>query len=193
MTSRRPAKRGEPRCYDKVVDEVTAADEFHDRLVARTLDYIDASLIWRAFGALSNEDDDDSPMREQALRDFGLRVRIRLVAALAPDVACPGLNRLGPVVSWEEDCGPSTWRAIESHVRSCQICSTYHEGRDILQLLRSPALARRVLAAAVEAYKGPHVYFPGGGGWRIPAEADRGGLEAFVGSGREETGGLGRR
>ncbi|MER5891981.1 hypothetical protein [Streptomyces sp. NPDC001876] len=49
-------------------------------------------------------------------------------------------------------------REVEQHVPTCQICSTYHEGRDVLQLLRSPALVRRLLAEAAKAYQGPTCY-----------------------------------
>ncbi|GAA2616873.1 hypothetical protein GCM10010304_83120 [Streptomyces roseoviolaceus] len=151
MTSRRRPARREPSCYDRVVDEVTVADDFHDRLVRRTLIGMDTRLILMALS-------EDSPMQQiQGLTAFGLRLRIRLLVAVASDVPCPTLHRSTRVLDLEERFG-SYWREVERHVPTCQICSTYHEGRDVLQLLRSPALARRLLAEAAKAYQGPTCY-----------------------------------
>ncbi|MFF0191069.1 hypothetical protein [Streptomyces sp. NPDC005244] len=131
-----------------MLDEVTAADEFHDRLVRRTLMGMDTGLILKALS-------EGSPMQQsQGLTALGHRLRIRLLVAFASDVACPILQRSARVLELEERFG-SFWRKVEQHVPTCQTCSTYHEGRDVLQLLRSPALARRLLAEAATVYQGP--------------------------------------
>lgn len=166
MTRRRD--RGHhPRCYDRVVDEVTAADGFHDRLIARTLANMDASMIWRMLAA---SNDETSPMHAQAMEDFALRVRSRLLTALATEVGCPWLTG-GARRLEKDDTHWETWRRIEGHVPACPTCSTFlnkaslgdPKESDILQLLRSPALARRLLTEAASADKGPQAYIPGTG------------------------------
>lgn len=147
MTRRAP--RGEPRCYTRVDDELTVSDEFVDRILQKTLDDLDASLIWRAMGAFRG-DGEDSLMQVQALQDLGQRLRARLCAALAQEIGCLHLHSR---LNWRGIDETARWKLIERHVSECPDCSV-HES-EAIRLLRSPALARRVLEEVVSAFQRP--------------------------------------